>query len=127
MFQAWFLSQATCDEDLAERVFVDHIIFFLGWSSLMVLPQYQFKGIGSALLRHGFDDLGADQVPICLVTQLRGREIYLKFAFEDVDVIDIDMSDFAGPYRGFGIHRNVFMVRQPGGVPGKGPKAEIKW
>lgn len=93
----------------------------------MVLPAYQRLGIGSALLRYGFEELGADELPIWLVTQMRGRAMYLKSGFEDADVLDIDFSEYAGPYRGFGVHRSICMVRQPGGVPSSGPKAEITW
>lgn len=84
-------------------------------------------GIGSALFRHAFETLGADEVPIWLVTQMRGRQMYLKFGFEDVDVLDVDFSEYTGPYRGFGLHRSICMVRQPGGVTSSGPKAEITW
>ena len=93
----------------------------------MVLPAYQRRGIGSALLRHGFEELGADELPIWLVTQMRGRAIYLKCGFEDVDVSDIDFSEYAGLHRDFGVYRSICMVRQPGGVPSSGPKAEITW
>jgi len=90
----------------------------------MVLPLFQRKGIGSALFRYGLQTLGADEVPIWLVTQMRGRAMYLKFGFQDVDVIDIDLSEYAGPYQGFGIHRNICMIRQPGGIAISESKAE---
>ena len=93
----------------------------------MVLPAHQRMGIGSALLRYGFENLEADKVPIWLITQMRGRAMYQKFGFEDFDVLDVDFSEFAGPYRGFGVHRSICMVRQPGGVPGSGPKTHITW
>ena len=93
----------------------------------MVLPDYQRKGIGSALFKHGFENLEADKLPIWIVTQMRGREMYNKFGFEDVDVLDIDYSEYAGPYRGFGVHRSICMIRQPGGLPSSEPKPEIEW
>ena len=93
----------------------------------MVLPEYQKLGIGSPLLRYGFEELRADALPIWLVTQMRGRDMYLKFGFEDVDVLDVDFSEYTGPYRGYGVHRSICMVRQPGGVAGLGEKAEIAW
>ena len=34
----------------------------------MVLPAYQKQGIGSALFRHGFEKLGANELPVWLVT-----------------------------------------------------------
>lgn len=85
------------------------------WSSLMVHPSHQRHGIGSALLLHGFNTLGADKVPIWLITQMRGRNLYARFGFEDVDVLDVDFAEYMGPWRGYGVHRNICMVRQPGG------------
>ena len=81
----------------------------------MVHPSHQRRGIGSALLQHGFHTLGADTVPIWLITQMCGRNLYAKFGFEDVDVLDVDFAEYMGPYRGYGVHRNICMVRQPGG------------
>ena len=93
----------------------------------MVLPAYQRMGIGTALLRYGFETLEADKVPIWLITQMRGRAMYRKFGFEDFDVLDADFAEFAGPYRGYGVHRSICMVRQPGGVQGLKPKTQIGW
>ena len=93
----------------------------------MVLPAFQRMGIGSKLLQYGFEILGANTVPIWLVTQMRGRAMYLKFGFEDVDVIDSDLSEYAGPYQGFGVHRNICMIRQPGGVAGSDARPKIAW
>ena len=103
------------------------IILSSGWTHLMVLPDFQRNGIGSALFRHGFENLGADEVPIWIVTQMRGRAMYLKFGFQDLDVIDVDLSEYAGPWQGFGIHRNICMLRQPGGVANPEPPTRIAW
>ena len=82
----------------------------------MVLPAYQRKGIGSMLLRYGLESLEANTMPIWLVTQMRGRDFYQRFGFEDVDVLDIDFSEYTGPYRGFGVHRSICMIRRPGAI-----------
>ena len=93
----------------------------------MVLPQFQRQGIGSALFQYGVEFLGADRVPIWLVTQMRGRAMYLTLGFHDIEVIDVDLSEYAGPWQGFGIQRNICMVRQPGGVARLESAAEITW
>ena len=90
--------------------------YVLGWTSLMVLPAWQRKGIGSAMFQYGFKELEADQLPIWLITQMRGRAMYQKFGFEDVGVLDIDFGEYIGSYRGFGVYRSVCMVRQPSEV-----------
>ena len=89
--------------------------------------MFQRQGIGSALFRYGVEKLGADELPIWLVTQMRRRAMYLKFGFEDVDVVSIDLTEYAGPYQGFGVHRNICMVRQPGGMTSSKARAEISW
>lgn len=93
----------------------------------MVLPAYQRKGIGTALMRYGFEELGAGVLPIWLVTQVRGRQMYQTLGFEDVDVVDIDFSEFMGKYKGFGVHRSVCMIRQPSGSASSGLKPAISW
>ena len=98
-----------------------------GWTHLMVLPDFQRNGIGSALFRHGFETIGADKVPIWIVTQMRGRAMYLKFGFQDLDVIDVDLSEYAGPWQGFGVQRNICMLRQPGGVANSETPTSITW
>ncbi|MCJ1378760.1 hypothetical protein MMC17_001859 [Xylographa soralifera] len=90
------------------------------WTSLMVLPEFQRRGIGSALLTYGLETLGANKWPVWLVTQMRGRELYRKFGFDDADMLDIDLSEYAGPHRGFGSHRSMCMIRQPKDATGAG-------
>lgn len=97
----------------------------VGWTHLMVLPEYQRKGIVSAMFRYAFDNLGANEVPIWIVTQMRGRAMYLRLGFQDVDVIDVDLSEYAGPWQGFGVQRNICMLRQPGGITASEPRADI--
>ena len=84
-------------------------------------------GIGTALMRHGFDELAAGGLPIWLVTQVRGRHMYQTLGFEDVDVVDVDFSEFMGRHKGFGVHRTVCMLRQPGGIAGSRTKPTIEW
>lgn len=91
----------------------------------MVLPSHQRRGIKTALMRHEFEELGADTLPTWLVTQVRGRQMYQTLGFEDVGVVDIDFSEFMGKYKGFGVHRNICMIRQPRGVPSSGPRPTI--
>lgn len=83
--------------------------------SLHVLPAYQQKGIGSELLRRMFETYGLDKEPIWVNTQLRGRgNLYLKYGWQDMEVVDIDLATYSGMGRGFGIHRTICMLRRPG-------------
>lgn len=50
---------------------------------------------------------------------MRGQGIYGKFGWEDVDCIDVDLAERAGPGLGYGMHRSPCMVRPPlGGARG---------
>ncbi|MCJ1472986.1 hypothetical protein MMC13_001635, partial [Lambiella insularis] len=84
------------------------------WGSLHVLPEYQRMGIGSALLEWGFQQFNLEKEKVWLGTQMRGRNLYRRYGWEDVDHVDIDLSDWGGKYRGYGIHRSPLMLRQPG-------------
>jgi GNAT superfamily N-acetyltransferase len=84
------------------------------WQSLFVKPEWQRRGIGSALLRWGFAEFGLEKQLVWLTTQMRGRNIYRKYGWVDVEYVDVDLSEWGGRYRGFGIHRSPLMLRQPG-------------
>ena len=83
---------------------------------LMTRPEQQGKGIGSELMKHGLKTLGANTMPSLVMTQARLHDYYQRFGFEDVHVVDIDLSELMGAWRGFGIHRNNVMVRSPGRI-----------
>ncbi|KAI9757778.1 MAG: hypothetical protein M4579_003314 [Chaenotheca gracillima] len=87
------------------------------WSTLMVLPAWQRRGVGSAMIRWAFENLRLDSMPVWLNAQLDGYPLYQKFGWKDVETIDIDLSDWAGPSRGYGQHRTVCMIREPGRLP----------
>ncbi|KAF7967568.1 hypothetical protein HWV62_33767 [Athelia sp. TMB] len=87
---------------------------FVAWHGLHVVPAHQRRGIGSALLKYGFETLGAGELPVWLSTQMRGRNLYLKWGFKDVDSVDIDLKEFMGEWNGYGVHRSPCMVRMPG-------------
>ena len=83
--------------------------------SLHVLPAYQQKGVGTELLRWLFKTYGLDKELIWVNTQLRGRDnLYSKFGWQDMEVVDIDLSKYLGEGNGFGVHRSVGMLRYPG-------------
>ena len=84
------------------------------WDSLFVKPQHQRRGIATEMLRYGFAEFDLEKNLIWLSTQMRGRDFYRKYGWENVDNVDIDLSEWGGKYCGFGIHRSPLMLRQPG-------------
>ena len=86
----------------------------LVWNSLHVHPKYQKQGIGTALLRWGFEQFDLEKEKIWIQTQMRGRNVYRKFGWVDVENFDIDLSRWGGEMRGYGMHRSPSMLRHPG-------------
>jgi hypothetical protein len=66
------------------------------------------------LLRWGFKQYGLEKEKVWLNTQMHGRNIYRRFGWVDVEFFDVDLVEWGGKYRGFGIHRTPLMLRQPG-------------
>ena len=81
---------------------------------MFVKPEYQKQGIGTALLRWGFNEFDLEKETVWLNTQMRGRNVYRRYGWESVEHLDIDLSEWGGKLRGFGIHRSHSMLRKPG-------------
>ena len=81
----------------------------------MVLPAYHRRGIGSELLRWVLANTDMDRHPAWLAAQPKGRGLYGRFGWKEVDYLDIDLSKWAGPLTGYGLLRSTLMIRPPGG------------
>lgn len=84
-----------------------------GWNTLAVHPDYQRRGVGSALLRYGLNDLNMRSEPVFVNALYPVHGYYLKFGWEALGAIEADLSDWAGKNAGFGPYQNVIMVREP--------------
>ncbi|KAL6720890.1 hypothetical protein ACLMJK_002815 [Lecanora helva] len=80
-------------------------------SSMMVLPQYQGKGIGNQILDSFLAKADKAGLPIYLTAFPGVHDLYLKRGFRDVGHTDTDLRKWAGQYTGFGVYRNYFMLR----------------
>ena len=107
--------------------FTDAIAKHIGQKShiycnpLLIRPQSQGQGIGSRLLQYGLEKLGADKVPTLIITQARINEYYHQFGFNDVRIVDVDLADYMGRRKGYGMHRSNVMIRPPGDASSKTP------
>ncbi|KAH6666985.1 acyl-CoA N-acyltransferase [Halenospora varia] len=84
------------------------------WGSLYVLPEYQRKGIGSAILRWGFERYALEKETVFIQTFMGAQGMYARYGWEVVDATVIDLAEWGGELRGFGLHRSPQMIRQPG-------------
>ena len=67
----------------------------------MVLPAWQRRGVGSAIVQWALENLRLDTMPVFLNAQPDGNRLYQKYGWLDVKNVDIDLSDWAGPNRGY--------------------------
>ena len=85
-------------------------------SYLYVLSQYQGQGVGTRLLRYALDQLKLDQRCIYLRTPAATREIFLHQGWREVDTYDVDLAEWAGKLRGYGMYRTSILVRDSSGL-----------
>ena len=78
----------------------------------MVHPAWQRRGVGSAMIRWALEHLHLDTIPVWLFGQPDGHHLYRKFGWRDVEEVDMDLSQWAGPHRGYGLHRTMCMLRE---------------
>lgn len=64
---------------------------------MATLPEYRFKGLGSALLRTGLDEAAAAGLAdFWLEASEDGHGLYEKFGFVDQDCLMFDLEKYGG-------------------------------
>ncbi|PGH16627.1 hypothetical protein AJ80_05129 [Polytolypa hystricis UAMH7299] len=80
---------------------------------LVVAPDFQGQGIGSALIKYGLDIADKENMPAWLEASEAGYPVYKKFGYKDVQVVKFD----AGKYTGEGEEvTSVGMLREAKGL-----------
>ena len=74
---------------------------------LVTAPEFQGRGVGSLLCNEGLQIADREKLPAWLEASARGRRLYQKLGFEDVEDIVIDL----GKHGGEGVNTTVCMVR----------------
>lgn len=84
-------------------------------------PPFQRQGMGSALLVHMNQLADQKALPIFLQASAEGYPVYAKHGFETVDVLDIDLREWAIDAKrndkGYGNYRFRYMLRLPETLP----------
>ncbi|KAF1983835.1 acyl-CoA N-acyltransferase [Aulographum hederae CBS 113979] len=74
---------------------------------LAIRPQYQRKGVGSALLEHGLQQVDEFGLESYLEASMQGKPLYERFGFRVVNEREFDMTVFGKE----GTDRNATMLR----------------
>jgi N-acetylglutamate synthase-like GNAT family acetyltransferase len=80
---------------------IDHLVL----TSIFVTPSYRKHGIGSQLVQLCIDKAKSAQLPLFLCSVPTSHQFYLKLGFKDVSYVDIDLSNWAPGYSGYGVYR----------------------
>ena len=83
----------------------------------MVHPAWQRRGVGSNMIQWAFEHLQLNTMPVWLSAQPDGYALYMRYGWKQVEVVDMDLSKWTGPNRGYGMHRTVCMLREAGEGP----------
>lgn len=86
----------------------------------MVLPTWQRRSVGSAMITWALTNLRLKTMPVWLCAQLDGHGLYRRFGWRDVMNVEMQLDEWAGANRGYGLHRTVCMLREPDGSDDKG-------
>ena len=85
--------------------------------TLVTHPDYERRGVGTALIQQAIAKADADSVPCWLESTSIGHGLYNREGFGDVGNLEIDLSEFApggkSVKRGWGIWEAIYMVRLP--------------
>ncbi|EAS33305.3 uncharacterized protein CIMG_04329 [Coccidioides immitis RS] len=85
---------------------------FLLLALLITRPEFQGRGVGSALLKDGLAVADKYNIPVWLEASPRGYPVYKKFGFQDVEHFDLDLSKYGGST----VSRTVGMLRPSKGA-----------
>lgn len=96
---------------------------FLLLNTLVVSPDHQHRGVGSALVRWAAATADRENIPSWLQSSPVAAAVYAAAGgFRGVRDLDVDLSEYApggkGAMRGWGVYRFRYMVRDAGvGAP----------
>lgn len=77
--------------------------------AIATLPEYQGRGCGSQLLRHGLVAVDAQGARAWLEATPQGRRVYMEHGWRDVDAMVFDLQKYG--YKGAGVQVTTCMVR----------------
>ena len=64
------------------------------------------------MIRWALEYLKLDTMPVWLASQPDGHYLYLRFGWRDVEEVNTDLSQWAGPCSGYRLHCTICMLRE---------------
>ncbi|KAJ5594053.1 uncharacterized protein N7459_000261 [Penicillium hispanicum] len=80
---------------------------------MCVKPALQRQGIGSELVRLGFERAQAEGIPLAVCAEAPAYKFFAKLGFKETTHVDIDLRNYAPANTGFGIFRLTGMIWRP--------------
>jgi len=81
--------------------------------ALYVKTDQQGRGIGRQLVEYIYSKYDLENELLIVQTRDISEGFHLKLGWVTVDSTDIDLSEWGGKGRGFGVHRSPQMLRYP--------------
>ena len=73
----------------------------------------QGMGIGRRLIEYVYSEYDLERELVIVQTRAMSEGFYAKMGWVTVDSTDIDLSEWGGKGRGYGLHRSPQMLRYP--------------
>lgn len=86
------------------------MLLYLVLALLSTRPEYQRRGVGSALVKHGINLQDLRDRPLWLEASTMGYPLYKKLGFEDVEEHITDFTPYGLEHKAKGVG----MLRRPG-------------
>ena len=73
----------------------------------------QGRGIGTKLIENLYSKYELDNELVLVQTRAMSEGFYQRLRWKTVDSTDVDLSEWGGKGRGYGVHRSPQMLREP--------------
>ena len=80
---------------------------------LYIKPDQHGRGVGRRLVEYFYSKYDLDKELVFVQTRATSEGFWEKMGWTTADSLDIDLSEWEGKGRGYGVHRSPQMMRHP--------------